>query len=87
MDNNSPLSTAQHHHNSHHQSPPPTDDNLVVRWGHNGSISTAIPTWIPPDDKCPPPSTAGPSKPFRSKGMLHANELLGKYHISTDFDD
>jgi hypothetical protein len=64
----------------------PNDDRLIVRWGHNGSISTAVPTWIPPDDNYPPPAAARPTKSLRSKGMLHANKLLGKYEVPTDFD-
>jgi hypothetical protein len=63
----------------------PNDDRLIVRWGHNGSISTAVPTWIPTNDNCPPPAAARPTKSLRSKGMLHANKLLGKYKVPTDF--
>ena len=46
----------------------------------------SVPNWIPPDHNCPPPAAARPTKILRSKGMMHANELLGKYKVPTNFD-
>jgi hypothetical protein len=64
----------------------PNDNHLIVFWGNNGNITTSIANWIPPNNNFPPPTAARPTRKI-SKGMQHANEILGKLQVPTDFRD
>ncbi len=67
---------------------PPTkttsnNDHLVVRWKNNDTISTSIANWIPPDNDTSPSASARPTKKL-SKGLLHAQDILGKCNDPTE---
>jgi hypothetical protein len=70
---------------SPHDAHLPNNDNLVVCWGNDGKISTPFANWIPPDDICPPPAAACPTKIL--KGMQHAKEILDKSFYTFEFNN
>jgi hypothetical protein len=61
----------------------PNNDHLVVRWENDGNIIMFVANWIPPENNCPLPAAARPTKKI-SKGMQHASEILGKLEVPTD---
>ncbi len=63
----------------------PNNDNIVIRWGNDGKISTSFANWIPPNDICPPPAAACPTK--ISKGIQHPKENLGTSFYTFEFND
>ena len=62
-----------------HPYPNPNNNSLVVSWGISGNISTSFANWIPPDNNPPPDFTTHPTKTI-SKGMEHANKIIGKFN-------
>jgi hypothetical protein len=83
--NNSTLFVNFPSEQSPHDAHLPNNDNLVVRWGNDGKISTSFANWIPPNNICPPPAAAHPTK--ISKGMQHAKEILGKSFYTFEFNN
>ncbi len=63
----------------------PNDDHLVVHWNwkNDGTISTSIANWIPPDNDTSSSASQGPTKKL-SKGLLHAQDILGKCNDPTE---
>jgi hypothetical protein len=62
----------------------PNNGHLAVRWGNDGNITTSVANWIPPNDNCPLPAAARPTKKILN-GIQHANEIVGKLKVPTDF--
>jgi hypothetical protein len=67
---------------------PPTkttsnDDHLVVCWKNDDTISMSIANWIPPNNGTSPSASAQPRKKL-PKGLLHAQDILGKCNDPTE---
>jgi hypothetical protein len=62
----------------------PSHNHLVIFWGNGGNITTLAANWIPPDVNSPMLAAAHPTKKV-SSGMQHANQILVKLQVPTDF--